>query len=145
MPAVRTLAVYALALGVGTFVLEWLDYRHFTQSFPTDVYLALVALGFVALGVWAGRRLTPGPAPARFERNEKAVAALGLTPRECEVLELLASGRSLKEMAKDLALSPNTVKTHVANVYQKLEVQRRLHAVEKARELALIASPRRAI
>lgn len=142
MPSLRHLAVYALALGLGTFALEWLDYRHVTQAFSTDLYLALVALGFTALGIWVGRRLTPGPRPAPFRRNDAAVTALGLTPRECEILERLASGESLKEMAKRLALSPNTVKTHVARVYQKLQVQRRLHAVEKARELALIASPR---
>ena len=43
-----------------------------------------------------------------------------------------------REMARDLGLSRNTVKTHVARVYEKLEVQRRVQAIEKARWLALI-------
>jgi ATP/maltotriose-dependent transcriptional regulator MalT len=53
-------------------------------------------------------------------------------------LALLASGQSNKEMARSLAISPNTVKTHIARVYEKLEVERRVQAIEKARWLALI-------
>ncbi|HEX8641743.1 MAG TPA: LuxR C-terminal-related transcriptional regulator, partial [Allosphingosinicella sp.] len=87
---------------------------------------------------WAGRRLTPAPAAARFERNEAAIRSLGLSRRECEILERLASGESNKEMARSLGISPNTVKTHVARVFEKLEVQKRMQAVEKARDLAII-------
>ncbi len=61
-----------------------------------------------------------------------------LTPREFEVLAHLAAGKSNKEIAEKLGISPNTVKTQVASLYQKLEVQRRTQAVQKARELALI-------
>ena len=50
---------------------------------------------------------------------------------------LLASGQSLKEMARVLGVSPNTVKTHVAHVYEKLEVRKRVHAIEKARSLSI--------
>ncbi len=71
-------------------------------------------------------------------RNDAAIRSLGLTTRECEILELLASGQSVKEMARTLGISPNTVKTHVARVYEKLDVQRRVPALEKARSLALI-------
>ena len=95
-------------------------------------------MGFIAIGLWAGRRLTPAPAPAMFRRNEEAIRSLGLTARECEILDLLASGQSNKEMARSLGISPNTVKTHVARVYEKLEVQKRVQAIEKARWLSLI-------
>jgi DNA-binding CsgD family transcriptional regulator len=136
----RVIVLYALALAAGVFALEWLEYRHFTRAFSTEIYLALVALGFTVLGIWVGRRLTPRRAPAQpFVRNDAAAASLGLTPRECEILELLASGKSMKELARDLGVSPNTVKTHVARVYQKLDVQRRVNAIEKARSLAIIA------
>ena len=66
-----------------------------------------------------GDRLTPRPAPAGFERNEAAIRSLGLSPRECEILALLASGQSNKEMARTLGISPNTVKTHVARVLRE--------------------------
>lgn len=134
----RIVIPYALALAVGAVLLEWLKYRHVTRLVSTDLYIGLLALGFVALGLWAGRKLTPRPAPAEFRRNEAAIRSLGLTPRECEILALLASGQSNKEMARTLGVSPNTVKTHVARIYDKLAVDKRMHAVEKARWLALI-------
>ena len=134
----RTVFLYALALTGAVAALEWLEYRYVTRVFSTEIYIALLAAGFIGLGIWAGRRLTPRPAPTEFERNDAAIRSLGLTARECEILELLASGQSLKEMARKLGISPNTVKTHVGRVYEKLEVQRRVHALEKARWLALI-------
>ena len=134
----RTIILYALALALAATALEWLKYRHWTRILSTEIYIFLIAIGFIALGLWAGRRLTPRPAPAVFTRNEAAIASLGLSPRECEILELLASGQSNKEMARTLSISPNTVKTHLARVFEKLEVQRRVQAIEKARLLALI-------
>ena len=61
-----------------------------------------------------------------------------LTPRECQVLDLLASGRTNDELAKTLGVSPNTVKTHLASLFAKLDVDRRVKAIEKARFLSLI-------
>ena len=54
------------------------------------------------------------------------------------MLERLAAGQSNKEIARTLGLSPNTVKTHVANLFAKLEASRRTEAVNKARDLHLI-------
>jgi DNA-binding CsgD family transcriptional regulator len=134
----RTIIPYALALAIAAALLDWLEYRYVTRAFSTEIYVALIALGSVALGLWAGRKLTPAPPAASFARNDAAIRSLGLTARECEILELLASGRSNKEMARALGISPNTIKTHVARVYEKLEVQNRVLAIEKARGLALI-------
>ena len=134
----RTILLYALALAVAATALEWLKFRHWTRAFSTEIYIFLIAAGFIALGLWAGRRLTPRPASPEFERNEAAIRSLGLTPRECEILALLASGRSNKELARALGISPNTVKTHIARLFEKLDVQKRVQAIEKARWLALI-------
>jgi DNA-binding CsgD family transcriptional regulator len=134
----RTVILYALALAAAAVALESLKFRHATAAVSTELYVFLLALSFIALGLWVGRKLTPGPAPAQFARNDAAIASLGLSPRECEILAALASGQSNKEMARALGISPNTVKTHVARVYEKLDVQKRMQAVEKARWLALI-------
>jgi DNA-binding CsgD family transcriptional regulator len=134
----RRIIPYALALALAAVALEWLKYRHVTRIDSTEIYIALLAIGFIALGLWAGRRLTPRPAPSEFHRNDAAIRSLGLTPRECEILALLASGQSNKELARTLGISPNTIKTHVARVYEKLDVERRIEAIEKARWLALI-------
>ena len=134
----RKVILYALALALAVAGLELLEYRYLTRAFSTEIYIVLLAAGFAVLGLWAGHRLTRRRASSAFERNDAAVRSLGLTTRECEILELLASDRSTKEMARQLGISPNTVKTHVARVYEKLEVQRRIQAIDKARELALI-------
>lgn len=135
----RTVILYAIALGLAATALNWLEFRYLTRTLSTEIYIALLALGFITLGAWAGSRLTPRRAPAKaFARNEAAIRSLGLSPRECEVLDALASGESNKELARRFGISPNTVKTHVARIYEKLGVQRRVQALEKARLLALI-------
>jgi DNA-binding CsgD family transcriptional regulator len=135
----RKIILYAIALALAVTGLEWLEYRYVTRAFSTEIYIVLLAAGFAGLGLWAGHRLTRRRAPPpNFERNDSAIRSLGLTPRECEILQLLASGKSTKEIARQLEISPNTAKTHLAKVYQKLEVQRRTQAIHKARELALI-------
>ena len=135
----RLVIFYALALALAVAGLEWLEYRYVTRAFSTEIYIVLLAVGFAGLGLWAGHRLTRRREPrAAFERNDAAIRSLGLTPRECEILQLLASGKSTKEIARQLEISPNTAKTHLARVYQKLEVQRRTQAIHRARELALI-------
>lgn len=134
----RIVIFYALALAGGALALQWLQYQFFARVFAVEIYVALVALGFAGLGVWAGMRLARrAPSPA-FEKNTAALAALGVTQRELQVLELLAAGKANKEIAQVLGVSPNTVKSQVASLYQKLEVQRRTQAIQKARELALI-------
>lgn len=134
----RTIIIYALALAAGAFVLQWLQYRFLVRAFPAETYVALIALAFAGLGVWAGLKLARPTAPTAFKKNVAAITSLGLTLREQEVLGLLAAGKSNKEIAQKLGVSPNTVKTQVASLYQKLEVQRRTQAVQKARELAII-------
>jgi DNA-binding CsgD family transcriptional regulator len=137
-PMARTVILYALGLAAAAAALQWLEHRYVLRSFSTEIYVALLAAGFIGLGLWAGLRLTPRPAAPDFERNDAAIRSLGVTARECEILERLASGQSNKEMARTLGISPNTVKTHLARLYEKLEARNRVQAIETARRLALI-------
>jgi DNA-binding CsgD family transcriptional regulator len=134
----KPIALYALALAGGAFLLQWIQYQYIVKVFAPELYIGLIALAFTGLGIWAGNRLTPKAVAGPFERNEAALKALGLTERELTMLERLAAGDANKEIARALDISPNTVKTHIANLYQKLEVQRRTQAIQKARELRLI-------
>lgn len=61
-----------------------------------------------------------------------------LTPREEEVLRLLAQGLSAKEMARALGLSPDTVRDHLERLYAKLESRNRVEALERARALGFL-------
>lgn len=134
----RTIVLYALALAGAALLLQWLQYRFFMRAVTTEIYVGLTAAGFAALGVWAGFKLAPRRQAAPFEPNGAAVAALGLTRREQQVLALLAAGKANKEIAQALGVSPNTIKTQIASLYQKLEVQRRTQAIQKARALAIL-------
>lgn len=100
-----------------------------------DIYVFLIAAAFLVLGVVIGKRHFAGPAPATFDGNPKALATLGISERELVVLHQLAAGRSNKEIAAQLQVSPNTVKTHVARLFEKLEAKRRTDAIRKAREM----------
>jgi two-component system response regulator DesR len=70
-------------------------------------------------------------------RSEPAPA--NLSPREREVLALIARGATNKEIADDLFLSPHTVKDHTSSLYRKLEVRNRAEAVQRAERLGLTA------
>lgn len=135
----RTALIYGTALALGAVALQWMEYRTWALGHAGQLYVALIALAFLGLGIWVGARLFRSRAPAAdFELNHRALAALGITGREHEVLRQLAAGRSNKEIARRLDLSPNTVKTHVGRLYAKLEAARRTEAVLRARELRLI-------
>jgi DNA-binding CsgD family transcriptional regulator len=134
----RTILLYGLMLAAGALGLEWLQYRLLVRAYPAEAYVVLVALAFLALGIWAGTRLTRRTAAAPFEPNTRVQGTLGISGRELEVLELLAAGRSNKEIATHLGISPNTVKTHIARVFGKLDVRRRTEAILRARELGML-------
>ncbi len=80
-----------------------------------------------------GLRRIPDPAG-----NPQAQGELGISARELEVLRELAAGHSSKEIARRLDVSPNTVKTHVSRLLDKLGARRRTEAIQRARELGLI-------
>lgn len=135
----KTVLIYGLALALGAVALQWLDYRIWARAHVGEVWIALVAAAFLGLGVWVGARLfRPTVQSGGFALNQPALTTLGITRREHEVLGLLAAGRSNKEIARQLNLSPNTVKTHIARLYDKLQAVRRTDAILRARELRLI-------
>jgi DNA-binding CsgD family transcriptional regulator len=129
---------YGALLAVGTLALQWLDYQRLARMHSGDIYLFLVAASFLVLGIVLGVRVFAAPAAAAFDGNPKAQAALGLSDRELEVLRELAAGHSNKEIAAHLHVSPNTVKTHVARLFEKLGAKRRTEAVRRARELGIM-------
>ncbi|KFN43691.1 response regulator transcription factor [Arenimonas oryziterrae] len=129
---------YGALLAAGTLALQWLDYQRLARTHSTDITLFLIAVAFLVLGIVLGVRVFAAPAPAAFDGNPKALEALGLSERELEVLQELAAGHSNKEIAARLHVSPNTVKTHIARVFEKLEAKRRTDAIRRARELGIV-------
>jgi DNA-binding CsgD family transcriptional regulator len=133
-------AIYGALLAAGTLGLQWLDYLRLVRMHSGDIYIFLIAVGFLILGVFVGARvLGAPPMPANFDGNPKARATLRISASEMTVLEEIASGRSNKEIAARLNISPNTVKTHAARLFEKLGAKRRTEAVKKARELGIVS------
>lgn len=137
----KILLIYGSILALLMLLLQWWDYRLMLHDITVEVYVAVIATFCTALGVWAGLRLT------RQTRTE--VVQIGSVPktnreefdiseREYEVLRLMAEGCSNREIADRLFISTNTVKSHAANLFFKLEVKRRTQAVHEARRLNLI-------
>ena len=133
----KTIIIYSLAVAGGAFLLQWLEYQYAVRVFSTEIYIVLIALLFMALGAWLGRRIAARP-HSSFDKNVRALDYLGISEREYEVLELLAKGHSNREIGEQLFVSPNTVKTHLAHLYDKLDVARRTQAIDKARTLGMI-------
>lgn len=134
----RTILIYGALLAAGAFGLHWLEFQFLVRSHAMETYAALIAVVFLGLGVWVGRRVFRSAPLAPFTPNIQAQRSLGISEREFEVLTLLAAGQSNKQIANGLELSPNTVKSHVANLFAKLEVARRTEAIARARELGII-------
>ena len=141
--------LYGLLCGVLIVALRLIEYRWLVVEHSLEIYGGLVAALFAGLGIWLGLKLTGHketvlvkevmvPAPASFERDEQKLEALGITPRELEILELIAQGLSNKEIAARVFVSENTVKTHSSRVFDKLGARRRTQAVQLGKELRLI-------
>jgi len=134
----KRVLLFAAASGALIAVLRLIEYQHFVRTYPGEVYGALIALIFTSVGIWVGLRLLrPKPADeivrevvevragAPFVLNAARLAEVGLTPREHEILGLIAEGLSNREIAERLFVSENTVKTHSSRVFDKLGVSRR--------------------
>ena len=145
----RHVLLYGLLGGILIAALQLIEYRWLVVEHSVEIYGGLVAAIFASVGIWLGLRLTrrPGtvvvrevlvPAPPSFERDQGKLESLGITPRELEILELIAAGLSNKEIAARVNVSENTVKTHSSRVFDKLGARRRTQAVQRGRELRLI-------
>ena len=114
------------------------------RDLSIEFYISFTALMFTAIGVWAGlkltqrRKLVVAVRNDAFVLNESNLETLGISKREHEVLTLMAQGLTNQQIADRLFVSLNTVKTHLSNLFLKLEVSRRTQAVQKAKELQLI-------
>lgn len=151
----KTVLLYGIIGGLLIAALRLIEYRFLVLEHSLEIYGGLVALLFAALGIWLGLKLTrtrervvtrevrvpvevPVPVGAPFHRNEGRVQQLGITPRELEILEAMASGLSNREIAERLFVSENTVKTHANRLFTKLSARRRTQAVQFAKEAGLI-------
>ena len=139
----RIYIYYGIGLGILLVVLRLIEYQFLVRAHIFEIYGGLIALIFMGVGIWAGLRLTKRKSTPIFiqkpvEFDENKIKELGISRRESEVLELISQGLSNQEIADKLFVSLNTVKTHSARLFEKLEVNSRTKAINKAKELGLI-------
>jgi DNA-binding CsgD family transcriptional regulator len=141
--------IYGLCGGALIVVLKLVEYRFLVVEHSVEIYGGLIALLFAILGVWLGLKLTKKKetivfkevlvsAAAPFALNQQRLRELSITPRELEILELIANGMSNREIAEKLFVSESTVKTHSSRLFDKLSAKRRTQAVQIGKELGLI-------
>ncbi len=131
-------AAYGVLLGAGTLALQWLDYQRLARVHSQDLLIFCIALGFLIIGILVGMRLFARPESLEFDGNPQAKVQLKISEREMEVLRAIADGHSNKEIAARLFVSPNTVKTHISRLFEKLGANRRTEALRRARELGIV-------
>ncbi len=157
----RHALIFGLVGGLLIAILQYTEYRFVVIEHSIELYGALVAILFATFGIWLGLRITrsretiretvretivvkevlvPTEAPAfqPFAPNVAQQQTLGITARELEVLTLVARGFSNREIATQLFVSENTVKTHCARAFDKLGAARRTQAVQRGKELGLL-------
>jgi DNA-binding CsgD family transcriptional regulator len=145
----RTVLLYGMLGGVLIAFLKVIEYRFLVVEHSLEIYGGVVAALFAALGIWLGLKLTRTREVVKevvvvrdakpFVVNQARLAALGITPREHEILTLIAAGLSNREIAEKLFVSENTVKTHSSRLFDKLQARRRTQAVQIAKQSGLIA------
>lgn len=141
----KTVLFYGVLGGLLVVLLRLVEYRYLMVEHSLEIYGAIVASIFAALGIWLGLKLTrtkevvilkeAPPVPIDPAKTE----AMGITPREHEILNLIAAGLSNREIAEKLFVSENTVKTHSSRLFDKLNAKRRTQAVQIAKQAGLIA------
>jgi two-component system, NarL family, response regulator LiaR len=145
----KHILIYGVVGGILIAALKLMEYRFLVIERSIEIYAAIVAAVFAILGIWLGLKLTktkekviirevPVAVGGPFVLNEAKLNELGVTPRELEILDLIAKGLSNREIAEKLFVSENTVKTHSSRLFDKLSARRRTQAVQIAKELGLI-------
>jgi DNA-binding CsgD family transcriptional regulator len=130
-------------------LLKLVEYRFLVVEHSIEIYGGLIALLFAGVGIWLGLKLTKSKevvvfkevavsTPAPFALNKGSLRDLTITPRELEILGLIASGMSNREIAEKLFVSENTIKTHSSRLFDKLGAKRRTQAVQLGKELGLL-------
>lgn len=145
----REIVIFGLCSGALITVLQLAEYRFLVVERSLEIYGAVIAALFACVGIWLGLTLSRKssaqlareagvPSAGPFVADEKRVAEFGITPRELEILGLIAEGLSNREIAGKLFVSENTVKTHAGRLFEKLGAKRRTQAVQIGKAARLI-------
>ena len=135
----KTIFIFGVLIIALLALFQLSQYSLISKNTSIEYIIAVIAIVFFFVGLYINKRKndTTTSQPT-IEIDTKKIEDLGLSKREYEVLCQLAKGHSNKEIASLLFVSESTIKTHVSNVYVKLDVKRRTQAIQKAKELQIL-------
>ncbi|MEM8895531.1 MAG: response regulator transcription factor [Bacteroidota bacterium] len=137
---IRRALSYGLLLSALLAGLKLVQYYFFSYRIDLEFYMSIIAALFLGMGLWVGYHVFSSRSKEAPEHLELGVGDNDvLSDREMEVLLEIAKGQTNQEIADSLFVSLNTVKTHVSNIYVKLNVSRRTQALAKAKSLNLLS------
>lgn len=142
----KTIIAYGLAIALILILIQVSQYQLFAKFISFELFIGFMALIFTVIGVWFGMRMTRPKAaldttpPVQELAFGDQLVSFGLSKRETEILEQINLGKSNQEIADELFISLSTVKSHVSNLYSKLDVKNRVQAIKKAKDIANTAS-----
>ena len=152
----RHVLIFGLVGGLLIAALRYTEYRFVVIEHSVELYGALIAILFATFGIWLGLRITrrrekivvrevlvptsdrDAKPTSPFTPDTAQQQSLGITDRELEILTLIARGLSNREIATQLFVSENTIKTHCSRAFDKLGAARRTQAVQRCKELGLL-------
>ncbi|MEL6305924.1 MAG: response regulator transcription factor [Bacteroidota bacterium] len=135
----KTIFVFS-ALIVSLLVLFKIStYSYTSGNSRIEYVISGIAIVFFGIGLYVNRRSASKKNLEPQQVDLDKLEDLGISKREYEVLVEIAKGLSNKEIGDTLHLSESTVKTHVSNLLVKLDAKRRTQALQRAKELNIIA------
>lgn len=153
----KNIFLYAVAMAAIMLLLQWMQVKLLVIDHATEIYITGIAVIFTLLGIWMAKKLTRPktevikesvvvekevivyrPVSETFVPDIEMINRLGISQREMDVLRAMAEGSTNQEIANQLFVSLNTIKTHTSRLFEKLDVARRTQAIEKAKRLHII-------
>lgn len=136
----KTIFVFGSLIVAFLALFQLSKYSVLSGNLRIEIIITGIAILFFALGVYLHKKSLQNKTPISpsAEIDRQTIETLGLSKREYEILVKISEGCSNKEIGNALFVSESTVKSHVSNLFTKLNVKRRTQAINRAKQLKII-------
>jgi len=136
----RTVFVFSALIIALLILFKLSQYTVTSGNLSIEFAIAGIAMVFFIFGVYLHKKSLQENQPLDTVQtvDEQKISELGISKREYEILVEISAGLSNKEIANKLFVSESTVKTHVSNLFVKLDAKRRTQAIQHAKDLKII-------
>ncbi len=136
----KTIFIFSTLIIALLVLFQLSKYSVLSGDLNIEFMIAGIALIFFLIGIYLNKKSLQKKniLNTSGKIDNKKISELGISNREYEILIEISEGLSNKEIAEKLFVSESTVKTHVSNLYVKLDAKRRTQAIQRAKEMNLI-------